>query len=76
MLAHMCYNEVAKMNMGRFVFSGQPVYNYISRDMSKALLMCGLTSRPFILAMTGKHIRSALSWLHTSMRWLIREQMR
>ncbi len=62
-IAHLCYNGLAKMNTGRFVFSGQPVDNRISDDMSKALPMCGrITSRQFILAEIGKHIGSALLW--------------
>lgn len=59
----MCYNGVAEMDTGRFVFIVQPVDNCISCDMSKALPMCGrITSRLFISAMTGKHIGSALLW--------------
>lgn len=51
----LCYNGVAKVNAGRFVFTSRLDYNYISSDMSKALLLCGrIPSRPFTLAMTGK----------------------
>lgn len=51
------------MNTGRFVFPGQPVKSCISRDMSKALPMCGRNpSRLFILAVTGKHTGSVLLW--------------